>query len=178
MEAAMIDVLESAFLEIDTYPFLTRSVSLLHAFNVAHIQTTPNHQHKAKQRLNIDSAYHIDKKEYFVFDHYNTLITEEQGILCALLNELKPHEDESIHFLYGQYARGAHIHRLKAIPPHMRRNMFHQFDETKMDSLLQLVYTLTCPSTLKLPQFSGHLRLAPSNQWMDIDTIVRVCSKQ
>eukprot|EP01084_Bolivina_argentea_P302953 522997_1 len=83
-------------------------ISLQNAFLAATKQAQPSRKYKKKQRF-ANSKYQKheignadDHNRYFVFDHFNKLMTKNNNDICSLFNYFDGKLDESIHFVMGQ----------------------------------------------------------------------------
>ena len=194
LERKTIDVLEKAFNKIDSYverkqkkrnSKISKSVSLLDAFKIAKQENKPNHIHKAKRNLKYldlsQPSKSSTKTAYFIFDAFDKLITERQNILCQLFNNIKNNKDESIHILLGHpYDSQPRVRCKRNIPVFPKHNLFYFFDKNhlmnrnNLNSLMEMIYDLTCPSTMLFPQLGGSVNLGNHNQYVDLKTVLKV----
>jgi len=166
-----------------------KTVPLIEAFMQAVNETKPDRAFVKAQLLSgVDYTTDLDDDatRYIIYDFFNELITGNivSPDFCALLEWESQHENQSVHFIFGQQIDDPETLTFDcgdvAIPDDLFTGKMMGFDddddfgdETVLAQFMESVYRWTCPAYAQTDQ--GLINVGNHVQWMDLDSIVE-CS--
>lgn len=169
----------------------TKSIGLVPAFKIATGQSRPHHRGDRKAKLGYSQddksiGDHDNQQAYFIFDHRNRLLSDNDNDnnadICQLFHHLDnnaiENDDEAPYFLMGSTYTQSQVDSITCNgvkPEYITEKTFYHFSSRFAFNKVKMerIFELSCPAEVKSKRYKGSINVGNHVQYIDQKTVMK-----